>query len=66
MPEQKPGILHIVETQQEPVLSIQALQDLGIVKVVQNVKALAANYKKKYAKVFYGLGCFSFQQDHLE
>ena len=50
---------YIVETQQDPVLSFQASQDLGIVKIILNVETQAAHYKTKYAKVFSGLGCFS-------
>lgn len=49
----------IVDTQQEPVLSFQTSQDLGIVKIVLNVEISVTDYKTKYAKVFSGLGCFS-------
>ena len=46
---------YIVETQQEPVLSFQTLQDLdNIVKIVLNVETLATNYKTENAKVLSG------------
>ena len=47
----------IVETQQEPVLSFQRSQDLGIVKIVLNVQNTTMNYKTKLA--LSGLGCFT-------
>ena len=56
---QNRNLFYIVETQQDPVLSFQASQDLGIVKIVLNVETQAAHYKTKYAKVFSGLGYFS-------
>ena len=49
----------IVETQQDPVLSFQASQDLGIIKIILNVDTSTTTYHTKYEKVFSGLGCFS-------
>ena len=49
----------VVETDQDPVLSFRASQDLGIIKVILNVNNPLKNYTKQYPSVFKGLGCLS-------
>ena len=49
----------VVDTDQEPVMSFRALQDLGIIKVVLNVSKPSESYLKQYPNVFTGLGCLS-------
>ena len=48
-----------VDTDQEPVLSFRASQDLGIIKVVLNVSKPSESYVKQYLNVFTRLGCLS-------
>ena len=49
----------VVDTDQDPVLSFRASQDLGIIKVVLNVNSSLESYIKQYPTVFEGLGCLS-------
>lgn len=53
----------VVDTDQDPVLSFRASQDLGIIKVVLNVNRSAESYIKQYPTVFEGLGCLSKPYD---